>query len=201
MDRATVGLWIAAIGTLAAFSYLYKDNIAYAIMEHVFIGCAAAHAMVLGIQNIRDSALTPALAGRHVWWIPMILGVLLYTRFFKGYGWLSRYPLGILMGIGGGVAFRGALDGQFVAQIRATMTPITNLNQLILFVGVIGTVTYFLFGPWSRSQTVKWVSTIGIMTMMAAFGAAYGNTVMARMSLVIGRLQFLFGQWIRILPQ
>jgi hypothetical protein len=201
MDRATIGIWIAGIGTLAAYSYLYKDNLAYQIMEHVFIGISAAHAVVMGVQNIRDNAWNLAMAGRYIWFVPMILGVLLYTRFFKGYGWLSRYPLGVLMGIGGGVAFRGALDGQLVAQIRATMVPITNLDQLVLFVGVVGTLTYFLFGPWSRMAPVKLVSQIGIWTMMAAFGAAYGNTVMARMSLVIGRLQWIFGTWLPILPK
>ncbi|MDP2873667.1 MAG: hypothetical protein Q8P31_14195 [Bacillota bacterium] len=196
-----VGVWIAAIGTLACYSYLYKDNLAYQIMEHVFIGISAAHAMVMGYQNIKTMAWAPMVKGNSVWAISMLLGLLLYTRFFKGYGWLSRYPLSFMMGIGGGVAFRGALDGQFVAQIRATMVPITNINQLLLFIGVVGSLTYFLFGPWSRTAIARHVSTIGIYTMMGAFGAAYGNTVMARMSLVIGRLQYLFGTWIPILPK
>ncbi len=201
MSREALGVWIAAIGTLACYSYLYKDNIFYQVMEHIFIGIAAAHAVVMGVQSIRDTAWTPATSGKYVWWIPIVLGALLYTRFFKGYGWISRYPLAFLMGVGGGVAFRGALDGQFVAQIRATMAPITTVNQFIIFIGVLGSLAYFLFGPWSRTLVVRYVSTIGIWTMMAAFGAAYGNTVMARMSLVIGRLQFLFGTWLPILPK
>lgn len=201
LDKATIGIWIAAIGTLACYSYLYKDNLAYQIMEHIFIGISAAHAMVMGYHNIKTMAWEPMLKGQWSWAVVLVLGALLYTRFFKGYGWMSRYPLSFMMGIGGGVAFRGALDGQFVAQIRATMVPITNLDQFLLFLGVVGSLTYFLFGPWSRTAVVRQVSLIGIYTMMGAFGAAYGNTVMARMSLVIGRLQFLFGQWIPILPK
>jgi len=36
-----------------------------------------------------------------------------------------------------------------------------------------------------------YASHVGRWTMMIAFGAAFGFTVMARMSLLIGRLQFL----------
>ncbi|NQU06577.1 MAG: hypothetical protein HQ568_10825, partial [Calditrichaeota bacterium] len=35
----------------------------------------------------------------------------------------------------------------------------------------------------------------GIWVLMVAFGAAFGYTVMARISLLIGRMDFL-GQWI-----
>ena len=195
MGRETIGVWIAAVATLAAYSYLYKDNLAYQIGEHIFIGIAAAHTLVMGFHNIKTIAWAGLMNGQFIWGAIMVLGALLYTRFFKGYGWLSRYPLSFMMGVGGAVAFRGALDGQFVAQIRATMVPITSINSFLMFIGVIGAVTYFLFGPWSRTTIVRYVSVIGIYTMMGAFGAAYGNTVMARMSLVIGRLQFLCGTW------
>jgi len=34
---------------------------------------------------------------------------------------------------------------------------------------------------------------------MVSFGAAFGYTAMARISLLIGRLQFLLGDWLRII--
>jgi hypothetical protein len=37
------------------------------------------------------------------------------------------------------------------------------------------------------------------MIMMIAFGSAFGNTVMGRLSLFIGRLQYLLGDWLGIL--
>jgi len=40
---------------------------------------------------------------------------------------------------------------------------------------------------------------IGIIFIMVGFGAAFGYTVMARISLLIGRLQFLLGDWLGII--
>ena len=34
-----------------------------------------------------------------------------------------------------------------------------------------------------------------------AFGAMFGSTIMARMSLFIGRLTFLFQEWIHLIPR
>jgi len=34
---------------------------------------------------------------------------------------------------------------------------------------------------------------------MISFGASFGYTVMARVSLLIGRLQFLLGDWLQII--
>jgi hypothetical protein len=35
--------------------------------------------------------------------------------------------------------------------------------------------------------------------MMVAFGALFGNVVMSRISLLIGRVQFLLGDWLHII--
>jgi uncharacterized membrane protein (Fun14 family) len=40
------------------------------------------------------------------------------------------------------------------------------------------------------------VSRIGIGFLMVGFGAGYGYTVMSRVSLLIGRFQFLLGDWL-----
>jgi hypothetical protein len=40
---------------------------------------------------------------------------------------------------------------------------------------------------------------IGIWFMMIGFGASFGYTVMARISLLIGRIQFLMTDWLGFL--
>jgi len=47
------------------------------------------------------------------------------------------------------------------------------------------------FGP--AALTLSRFGQYAIMT----FGSSLGSTIMARLSLVIARLQFLFGTWIR----
>ncbi|MGI6662647.1 MAG: hypothetical protein ACOX4B_04100 [Bacillota bacterium] len=78
------------------------------------------------------------------------------------------------------------------------MFPSTPSTQLVIFIGSLSTITYFFF---TREQkgALKVTSQIGRWTMMIAFGSAFSNTVMGRLSLLIGRLQYLLGDWLGIL--
>ena len=40
------------------------------------------------------------------------------------------------------------------------------------------------------------IARVGIFFLMVTFGASFGYTVMSRMSLLIGRMDFLFGDWL-----
>jgi len=40
------------------------------------------------------------------------------------------------------------------------------------------------------------VSRVGILFLMVSFGAGYGYTVMSRVSLLIGRFQYLLDDWL-----
>jgi hypothetical protein len=63
----------------------------------------------------------------------------------------------------------------------------SNLNAIIILVGVTSVLFYFFFSVEHHGPG-KAVARTGIVFLMIAFGAAFGYTVMARMSLLIGRL-------------
>jgi hypothetical protein len=42
------------------------------------------------------------------------------------------------------------------------------------------------------------VSRVGITFLMIGFGASFGYTIMGRITLLIGRLHFLFYDWLRL---
>ena len=67
------------------------------------------------------------------------------------------------------------------------LNPASNLNAIIILVGVTSVLFYFFFSI-EHSGPGKMVARTGIVFLMIAFGAAFGYTVMARMSLLIGRL-------------
>ncbi|HEU4683129.1 MAG TPA: hypothetical protein VFS39_01325, partial [Nitrospira sp.] len=67
------------------------------------------------------------------------------------------------------------------------LSPASNLNAVIILVGVSSVLFYFFFSI-EHSGPGKAVARTGIVFLMIAFGAAFGYTVMARMSLLIGRL-------------
>ena len=94
----TVGIWIGALCTLAIFSFLLRENPFFRTAEHLFIGLAAGLGIFYGYQTIVSNAWTPLFnpdPGEARKWfliVPLVLGVLLYTRFLKREV-ISRIPL------------------------------------------------------------------------------------------------------------
>jgi hypothetical protein len=207
----TLGIWIGAFGTLAIISFLYRENPVFRTAEHLFIGLAAGIGIFYGFETIKTNAwnplFNPAAGDARQWFmiVPLILGVLLYSRFTTNFKWVSRIPLGFIVGVGSALAIRGVIGASFMSQILATMRlPLWgtmvkfSFDSLLFVLGVLGTLIYFYF---SREQTgpLKYGASVGKWVMMIAFGAAFGNTVMARMSLLVGRIYFLMSEWLQLL--
>jgi hypothetical protein len=67
------------------------------------------------------------------------------------------------------------------------LNPASNLNTIIILLGVTSVLFYFFFSV-EHTGAGKAIARTGILFLMISFGAAFGYTVMARMSLLIGRL-------------
>ncbi len=203
-------VWIGALLTLAIFSFLYRDNPFYKVAEHIFVGVSNGYAVTFYYHNILVPTLfNPLFRGRLILIIPFIIGMLYFTRFIPKISWLIRIPIGILMGYAVGASIPATIQAYIIKQVQGTILTPYNFQRwhagsmgivwsLILFLGVICVVSYFYF---SREQKgiLKVTSRIGIIFVMIGFGAAFGYTVMARVSLLIGRLQFLLGTWLGII--
>lgn len=195
-----VGVWIGAFLTLCFFSILHKENPFYRLAEHVYVGLAAGQAIVMGWLNVKNMAVAPLTKeGDLVQLIPLVLGILLYARFApSNVRWLSRIPSAFLVGIGTGLAFTRFAQSDLIGQIKGAFAPLNSVNNILVLVGALGTISYFFF---TREQkgVLKVSSQIGRWTMMIAFGSAFSNTVMGRLSLLIGRLQYLLGDWLHVM--
>jgi len=203
-------VWIGALLTLAIFSFLYRDNPFYKVAEHIFVGVSNGYAVTFYYHLILVPTLfNPLFRGRFILIIPFIIGALYFTRFIPKISWLVRIPIGILMGYGIGASIPATIQAYIIKQVQGTILTPYNFQRwhagstgivwsIILFLGVICVVSYFYF---SREQKgiLKVTSRIGIFFVMIGFGAAFGYTVMARVSLLIGRLQFLLGTWLGII--
>ena len=198
--NSDAGIWISALLTIAVWSYLIKQNTLFQVVEHLFVGISAAHTMTVAFANLRDNCVGPALAGDRSMIIPLLGGLLLYTRFVPRISHLSRIPLAFSMGTAAGVAIKGALGPSFIQQVTGTIVPLNSADNFILVVGTVATIADFLFNVKSRSGVMGRVAGLGRYVIMAAFGAAYGNTVMMRMSLLIPRVKLVFGDWLGLLP-
>lgn len=204
MSPLELTIWntIGAIFTIAIFSFLYKDNPLYKIAESIVVGVAAGYFTVLLFWTSLKPKFWDQIVVYHKWWyvIPGILGILMYFRFSKRYSWVSRYPLCLYIGIGSGIAIPLSLQTFVVRQVEATMLPINfqslqGWNNFLVVIMVFSALIYFFFSMEHRGIIGR-TATFGIWVIMVGFGASFGYTVMARVSLLIGRIQFLLGDWL-----
>jgi len=213
-----LAVWVAAALTLCIFSFLYKDNPFYRFAEHLFVGVSAGYYLVLNfwtvlVANLWDP-LVAAFDGRHgaplaarlgdyraFLLLPALLGLLLFARFFRRYAWLSRWPLAVIIGVYAGLKTTGFAQGDFVAQVHGSIQPLWTGHwgsSVSVWIFTVGLVTSLLFFYFSREHkgALGAASRVGVFFLMVSFGAGYGYTVMSRISLLIGRFQFLLFDWL-----
>ena len=57
-------------------------------------------------------------------------------------------------------------------------------------------MSYFFFSFRHRNQAMIKSTQLGRIFLMFTFGAMFGSTVMARLSLLIGRMDFIINQFL-----
>ncbi|MDH3892186.1 MAG: hypothetical protein OEV49_13995 [candidate division Zixibacteria bacterium] len=196
-------IWVIAFFTLSLFSFMYKDNPLYKVAEHIFAGLSAGYYVGLIWDTVIVTQLwVPMVGGKWLLIFPGILGFLMFARFFPKYSWVSRTSLAFVMGVTAGIFIVSQLHGLVLPQMQATMQSLgggggleTALLAIIVAVGVISTLIYFYFSK-EHVGVLGVTAKVGIWFIMISFGAHFGYTVMGRVSLLIGRVQFLSEDWI-----
>lgn len=199
------GLWVGAVLTVAIYSYmLYKENPLYRLAEHIYIGIAFAITAVVAVQNTKRIAITPLMNGQIAFIIPIILGLGMYTVFVEEYRWISRYSIATLIGVMLGVVTSGTLIPNIINQINSTITAPTStgmmdwLNFIYVGIGTICALSYFLFTREHKGVLAP-TARLGRLIIMIGLGVMFGNTVLFRMSMLSGRIEYLL-QVLKIIP-
>ncbi|MCX7590520.1 MAG: hypothetical protein N2255_02720 [Kiritimatiellae bacterium] len=225
-DWSTLSIMVGAAITIALYSQLYSDNALFRMAEHMFVGTSVGYGLVmawylawvsmilnrkaaidqhLGFwQAIREGAKVQQLG---IWSliIPGILGLMVYGRLTRRYGWISRIPFAMMIGFGVGYAIPTTISANLLTQLKPMMVDLlhgptggVHWNGIIILVGVLSTLVYFFFSA-EHKGIIRGISRTGVLFLMVAFGASFGYTVMARLSLLIGRIDFLFREWLPLL--
>jgi hypothetical protein len=199
-------IWIGAILTLMIFSFLFKDNPFYKFGEHLFVGVANGYFIALYWHNsLKPNLYDQLAAGNFIYIIPLLLGLMYFARFIPKISWLVRIPIGFIIGWGAGISIPAYFQAEILRQIGGTVVtpesfinPLNGIWALIIFIGVVCTLIYFFFSK-EHKGILGHTSRLGIIFIMIGFGASFGYTVMARVSLLIGRIQFLLGPWLGLI--
>lgn len=203
-----VGAWVATGLTLLIFTFLYRDNPLFKLAEHLYVGVSVGYIIVKTYDTVIVHLVVKPIVenGEVALLIPVAIGMLMLARYVPKAAWMSRYAFALIVGMGAGLAIPRTISSFILKQIEDTVRPLlsltgtdgitfsmdvlnpsSNLNAIIILLGVSSVLFYFFFSI-EHSGVGKAVARTGIIFLMISFGAAFGYTVMARMSLLIGRL-------------
>ena len=215
---------LAGVATLAIFSFLLGENRFYRFFEHLFIGIAAGISPVLVVRDLVWPQVLEPMFGLTVqsypdgtpmvqynpyyllYLVPIAIGSLYYTLYSRRYSWLAKVVIGITLGATGALSIKGFF-AEVIPQIQSSFKPLlvigesgaidiaTSINNTLFVVILVLVMNYFFFTLGKenslQARTAKW----GRPLLMVCFGAFFGSTVMARLALLVERVQFIIDKW------
>mgnify|MGYP006290104583 CR=1 FL=1 len=187
----TFGLWVAAGLTIAIYSFLYKDNPFYKLAEHIYIGASTGYLVVIAWNDALKPLLwvpltNPRQASDYLAIIPGLLGLIMFTRFFRDIGWISRITLAFVIGYGSGVRAPAEIQAYLIRHTGTTMQPIFHPETFvltpwsiafaILTIGFFGYLVYSVesdqFPDWELGKRLTVISGTVLSTFLFFFSAA-----------------------------
>ena len=233
-----IKLGLGSLVTIGLYSILYKENKFYRYCEHVYIGLAVGYTMVITWSDVLHdlwwsrmlgeaaTATHPAKGGHWAWMLLLPVGLLGYTVFNRKYNWMSRIPIGMIIGFAAGQNIQlwfnqygpqisnsirpifpttsqffqpdlSKLSPTQVEQVKSVVYGSQALTNLLFVLTIISVLTYFLFSFEVKSKTLKSVSLVGRWLLMVGFGAIFGSTVSMRFTLVIDRMYLVFVEFLQ----
>lgn len=179
---------------LIIWTIFYRENPFYKAVSSMSVGLMLAFWLKGSLDTLFKDVIKPALMGFELPRLAvLILGLLIFMRFFEGLEFASKWPIAILAGVGTAIASKGAVSAMILSQISAGSFVgadlLTNVNNLLIWVGMIATTVYFLFS-FERGPVLGTISRLGQIYMMLAFGvvfgmSVYGASVMTQMTFLL----------------
>ena len=235
-------LSIGVIATIGLYSVLYRETKLYRFFEHLFLGLAAGFTLVAlwketlkplwwdkmtGSVTIDPETLVRTVDAPGYWVYGFLLpvGLMGYLVFTKRHNWMSRIPIGVILGFWSGQQvqiwwnrwgaqiyssmqpvwptttdsftrpYSADLPAPEQAYIAAQLYPSQAISNLIFVITVLAALSYFFFSFDMKGRLLKGSNTLGRWLLMIGFGAIFGSTVMARFVLEIDRMSYIFVEW------
>ncbi len=216
-------VWVGVFLTLSILSFLWKETGFYRFGEHLFVGVSNGWSVAFMWNNVIKPVLVdrvsaafkiasseglsaklfdPFHEANFLLILYGMIGCLYFTRFIPRVSWMVRIPIAFFMGYYVGLEVPAYFQGSILPQIGATVLTRGSFATLgngivatLVLIGVLCTLSYFFFSK-EHKGFLKGTSYVGIVFIMVGFGASFGFTVMARMSLLIGRFTFLLRDWL-----
>ncbi len=212
-----VGVFVSAALTLMVFTYVAGDNLFFRIAQHALIGAVAAYAVVAAVHQVLVGQLLAPLAAQpdtaYPLVVPLALGAMLIVGATPGTAWIRRVPVGFMLGVGAAVAMAGAVVGTLAPQSLAAARSLSDgagpdatpvqlgaqwFNNIVMLAGTLGVLIAFQFARGNHSlagrtfnNVVAVWGALGRGFIWVALGALFAGLALSRITLLVGRVQFL----------
>ncbi|MBN1683547.1 hypothetical protein JW865_08365 [Candidatus Bathyarchaeota archaeon] len=190
----TMFLFIQMFMVACVWSYLYKtDNIFARGAAQIVISISTVHYFLNNLNRVYLQVLIPIMDGtRLINIIPVLAGVLFYTRLWKGKGWIASYSYSLSLGIGMGSLFTTYVStnllnpiNRAITQVTGATTPFDQASALLAFIGTLCALSYWLFTVELKGPT-RYILVFGRLFLMSSIGILYAQDVVWAQSLFIG---------------
>lgn len=213
----TIGLWVAALLTLAVLSYVVGDGPVFRFTQYLFVGIAAGYAAALSWKHVLAPRLVllarePASAWPYA--IMFLLGLLLLARGWRPLSKLAGLPLSLLLGVGAAVAVGGVLRGTLVPQMAASIVSLAPVDyagglrgwayaldaafMLLTTVAVLAAYRYRATGDGSGRLWIKLergLGKLGRALILLLLAALLAGAALSFFSALRGQVEFLIYDW------
>ncbi len=201
----TVATWLAAIATIAVWSYLAGSRRLFVLMQHLLAGLATGYLVLLAIREVLVPRLVVPLfeqPGDRVLLVPALVLVAMLV----GASWLPRRvmaPVAAIL-VGGIAAFAlgGAVVGTILPQIAAALPTTvaaspTLVGEVISLIITSLVLLAFLHGAPRGRLTIR-AAKLGRWILVGGIGGWLGFLLVSRLSLLVDRVAFLLGDWLTV---
>jgi hypothetical protein len=195
-------LWdlVGVISVVAIWSAAWKDNPLFRLAENTLVGAMGGYLMLMSLIAIERNGIFPIYTTGKVYLIiPLILGILTFSKFTKWY-WLYRYPIALVVATGVGLSLRTTIEAQFISQITATILPLntpnmlTNFNNLVIIMFTVICLVYFFFTiseKGTKGRVLISFRKLAIYMLMMIFGAGFASGIMDYVNWMTERMSFV----------
>ncbi len=201
-------IWIAAILTLGVFSFLYRDNPFFCVVEHLLVGLSTGYMFCTYWNNVFMPELVNPLMDAplgdeaHLW---VVVGIcfLWACKYVPSVKDLSRLALAFWLSVDLGLAIPTEMEAWIVAQVVGTLGVSFEgswdviVGNAVLVAGTLAALTYFFFSK-AHKGIVGATARVGTWVLMIGFGASFSYTILSRIYLLVGRLLFLLRDWLGV---
>lgn len=198
----SIAIWAGALCTFAIYTVLYKENKFYRLFEHIFIGLGGGYGVYVTWSEILYPKWWKPMTEQGQWWwiFAAVVGSMFYFMYSRRHAWISRVIFGMFMGFAAGGVFREFYETYF-PQIGSSMKAFNGdiahiVSVVVFYVILLAAMSYFFFSFEHKHPVIKGSAAAGRWFLMVGFGAMFGATVMGRMTLFIGRLNFIINSWV-----